>query len=143
MKSVIARTLIVLSLALWLGGCASYDTQSERGRSLTNTKHFFVVSNLNDNHALDQKIVVALKARGREAEMGPLTMMPDDTQAIITFQDHWAWDFGDHLNFLQLAVRDKKSEQSFRTVTFSAKIPLHEETPVTVARLVDQLLGTK
>ena len=143
MKFIFFRTLVVLSASLWLSACASYDTQSVRGRSLDNTKHFFVVSNLNDNHSIDAQIVVALKARGRTAETGPLTMMPDETQAIITFQDHWAWDFGDHLNYLQLSAHDKHSEQAFRTVTFNAKIPLHEETPVTVARLVDQLLGTK
>jgi hypothetical protein len=143
MKSFIPRVLAGLGLALLLGGCAAYNTQMDHGRSLAKIQRFFVVSNLNDNHALDHQIVEALKARGREAETGPLTMMPDNTQAIIAFQDRWAWDFGDHLVFLQLAVRDTRSEQSFATVTFSAKIPLREEASVTVSRLVDRLLDKK
>ncbi len=143
MKSIIARTLVVLGLAIMLGGCASYSAQMDRGRSLAKIQRFFVLSNTNDNHALDRQIAEQLKARGREVETGPLTMMPDNTQVIIAFQDHWTWDFGDHLVFLQLSVRDTRSEQSFATVTFSAKIPLHEEASVTVARLVDQLLDKK
>jgi hypothetical protein len=59
------------------------------------------------------------------------------------FQDHWTWDFGDHLTYLQIAVRDTRSEQSFASATFSAKIPLHEDASVTIARLVDKLLDKK
>ena len=126
-----------------LGGCASYSTQVDHGRSLKGIKRFFVVSNLNDNHAIDRQIVEALKAHDLEADSGPLTMMPDNTQAVVTFQDHWTWDFGDHLVFLQIAVRDRRSEQSFASITFSAKIPLREAASETVARVVDQLLEKK
>ena len=143
MKSLFTRALVTLSLAVLFGGCATYHTQLDQGRSLAKIERFFILSNLNDNHALDHQIAEALKARGREAETGPLTMMPDRTQVVITFQDHWTWDFGDHLVFLQLSARDTRSEQSFATITFSARIPLHEDAPVTVARLVDRLLDKK
>jgi len=140
MKSSLFRALIFLGLAFAVGGCATYDTQLDKGRSLTGIKRFFVVSNLNDNHGIANQIVTALKTRGREADTGPLTMMPDDTQVIVSFQDHWTWDFSDHLVFLQLAVHDRRSEQAFVSVSFNAKIPLREETNITVARLVDRLL---
>jgi len=143
MKSFLARALVVLVLTVGLAGCASYDAQIDRGRSLGKIQRFFVVSNLNDNRALDRQIAGVLKDRGREAETGPLTMMPDNTQAILTFQDHWTWDFGEHLVFFRLTARDANSDQPFATVTFSAKIPLREEASVTVARLVDQLLEKK
>lgn len=143
MKSAIFRVLPAFLLIVLLGGCASYNSQFERGRNLSSVHRFFVVSNLNDNHALDHQIAAVIKARGLEAESGPLTMMPDNTQAILTFQDHWTWDFGDHLVYLQISVRDRRSEQSFGSVTFSAKIPLREDASVTVARLVNQLLDKK
>ena len=143
MKSFIFRAGLILGLSALLGGCASYNLQVERGRSLKDITRFFVVSNLNDNHAIDHQIAEVLKARGREAESGPLTMMPDKTQVIVTFQDRWTWDFGDHLVYLQLNVRDTRSVQAFGSVTFSAKIPLHEDASETVARLVDQLLDKK
>ena len=140
MKILLARALVIVGLALALGGCASYNSQMDRGRNLSKVQRFFVVSNLNDNHGVDHQIAEALKARGREAENGPLTMMPDNTQAVITFQDHWTWDFGEHLVYFQMAARDANSEQSFATVSFSAKIPLREAASVTIARVVDQLL---
>ena len=143
MKLFLARALVILGLALALGGCASYDTQMERGRNLSKVQRFFVVRNLNDNHGVDRQIAEVLKARGREAESGPLTMMPDKTQTVITFQDHWTWDFGEHLVFFQLSARDAHADQSFATVSFSARIPLREDASVTIARLVDQLLDKK
>lgn len=143
MKSLLFRVCVIFGLTLLLGGCASYSSQVEHGRNLKKIQRFFVVSNLNDNHGIDRLIADVLKARGREAEAGPLTMMPDNTQAIVTFNDHWNWDFSDHLTFLQIAVRDTKSEQPFATATFSAKIPLHEDFSDTVARVVDQLLEKK
>ena len=141
MKTLFARALLILGLALGLGSCASYETQAEKGRSLVGVKSFFVISNLNDNNALDRHIVAALKAHGLKAEAGPLTMMPDDAQVIISYQDHWIWDFGDHLVYFELSARDRKSEQPFMSTSFNAKIPKHEEAPVTVARMVDRLLA--
>ena len=140
MRTALTRTLLLLSLAFFLGGCASYDSSLDPGRSVAKFQRFFVVSNLNDNHGLDHLIAETLKARGRVAELGPLTMMPDDTQVVVIYQDRWTWDFGDHLVAMHIAVRDVRSEQAFASVGFNAKVPLHETTPVTVARLIDNLL---
>jgi hypothetical protein len=136
------RLSLVLGLGLLLGGCASYDVQVERGKSLAGVQRFFVVSNLNDNHALDHRIAEAIKARGFEAEIGPLTMMPDNTQAIVTFQDRWAWDFGDHLVYLSLNAQDATSHDTIAVVSFNASIPLREPVPATVGQLVDRLLAS-
>lgn len=124
-----------------LAGCASFQSNIEPKRSLTGVQRFFVVSNLNDNHAIDQQIVASLKARGRAASAGPLTMMPDDTQAVLTFQDHWTWDFKDNLIYLTLAVRDPGNPQSYATATFGAKVPLRDPTPAIIDRLVGELLA--
>jgi hypothetical protein len=141
MKTHLLRLLLVASLALGLGSCASFDASVDNGRSLKKIQHFFVLSNLNDNHALDQQIAAALRTGGRTAEVGPLTMMPDEAQAVVAFQDHWAWDFGEHLVFLRITVRDPASSQSYASVTFSATVPLHEPPATTVRRLVEALLA--
>jgi hypothetical protein len=140
MRSSITRALFLVGFALLLGGCATYSTQMERGRSLAKVQRFFVVSNLNDNHGLNHRIVEALRDAGREAETGPLTMMPGKTEIVVAYQDHWSWDFAEHLDHFQITVRDTRSEQSFGTVTFSARVPLREEPTVTVRRLVTKLL---
>ena len=139
MKALPLR-LVLVGLVLLLGGCASVDATMEGGRTLKGVQRFFVVSNLNDNRALDQQIAAALRAQGRTVEVGPLTMMPDETQAVITFQDHWAWDFGEHLVFLRIEVRPPRSPQTYGNVTFSARVPLREAPTATVKRLVDELL---
>jgi hypothetical protein len=140
MKTILTPTLVLLGLGLLLGGCASFDASIERGRSLQGVQRFFVLSNLNDNRAIDQQIATALRARGRTAEVGPQTMLPDDAQAVVSFQDHWSWDFGEHLNYLRLTASDPRASQPYAAVTFSAKVPLREKTAVTVSRLVDALL---
>ncbi len=140
MKSLLTRVLLAATLALLLGGCASFDASVEGGESLKGVQRFFIVSNLNDNRALDHQIAKALRARGLTAEVGPLTMMPDDTQAVVTFQDHWAWDFGEHLVFLRISVRKPSQQQSYASATFNARVPLREPATVTLNRLVGTLL---
>jgi len=140
MRPLIARALLLIGLSLLLGGCASYNVQVEHGRSLAKVQRFFVVSNLNDNHGLDHRIAEALKSAGREADFGPLTMMPGKTEVVVAFKDHWSWDFAEHLDFLQITVRDTRSEQAFATVTFSARVPLREDVSATVSSLVAKLL---
>lgn len=140
MKSLLTRVLLAAVLALLLGGCASFDASVEGGQSLKGVQRFFVVSNLNDNRALDHQIAQALKARGLTADVGPLTMMPDDTQAVVTFSDHWAWDFGEHLVFLKINVRKPSQEQPYASATFSARVPLREPATATLNRLVGILL---
>ena len=140
MKTFLLRALLIASLATLLGGCASFDASIDSGRSLKKVQRYFVLSNLNDNHALDQQIAAALRAHGFTAEVGPLTMMPDETQAVVAFQDHWTWDFGEHLVFLRINVRDPAASQSYASVTFDARVPLREAPAVTVKRLMDALL---
>lgn len=131
--------LVLAGLAVVLCGCTSFEAQVERGRSLAGIRRFFVVSNLNDNHALDHHIAAALRARGFEAGTGPMTMMPDDAQAIVTFQDNWGWDFGNHLAFLKVTVSDARTSQPFCIVTFSPRIPSGKSLPDIVDLMVDRL----
>ncbi len=132
--------LVSFFFVLLLGivaGCTSYDTQVARGRTLVGVQRYFVLSNPNDGHALDHQIAAALTNRGYQAESGPLTMMPEDTEAVVSYQDHWTWDFGDHLVYLQIAVRDQKTSQPYATVVFSAKVPTRKPA----ADIADELIG--
>lgn len=135
------RPLVLLAALLLLGGCASFDADAPRGGGLAGVQRFFVVSNLNDNHAFDERIAAALKARGLAAAAGPLTMMPGDTQAVVTFQDQWGWDLGEHLVYLRIAVRKPESNENLAGATFNARIPLKETPAETVGRLVAKLFA--
>ena len=82
----------------------------EKGYDLAQTQRFFIIHNPSDNHGLDHQIAAALQARGLKVEIGPLTMMPEATQAVIVYQDRWAWDFGEHLVYLQIEAREPQNK---------------------------------
>jgi hypothetical protein len=141
MKILLLRLLLALGLILLAGGCASVDSSVDSGRSLQSVQRYFILSNPNDNRAIDHQIAMALKARGGTAETGPLTMMPDDTQAVITYQDHWAWDFGEYLDHLSINVSDPPSGPPYARASYSIKVPGTEKSIETVNRLVAALLA--
>jgi hypothetical protein len=130
--------LVLVFLVGLFAGCASY--QASHHRNLEGLRHYFVLTNANDNRALDHQIAGALHSRGLAAGTGPLTMMPDETQAIVTYQDQWTWDFGDHLVYLQVTVRDRKSNQTLASATFSTRLPTRTPTSGIVDGLVGKLL---
>jgi hypothetical protein len=137
MTRILLSPVLLLAVVL-LGGCASYV--ADHNRSLKDVRHFFVQSNANDNRALDRQIAAAIRARGFEAEHGPLTMMSDEAKVVVTYQDHWTWDFGDHLVYLQISVRDRDSIQTFATSKFSTRLPTRTPTAGIVDGLVARLL---
>ncbi|HVZ65365.1 MAG TPA: hypothetical protein VG936_12400 [Lacunisphaera sp.] len=135
--------LAVLGFALGLAGCASYDAQVVSMKSVKGINRFFVVTNQNDNHAIAENIASVLKARGFAVDVGPRTMMPDNTQAVVLYQDRWTWDFGDHLIYLTINIRDALTGDPLTGVTYSVSIPPREALGTTIGRLVDRLLAGK
>jgi hypothetical protein len=134
------RPLLPLCLLL-LAGCASYEVRQDFPKDFAAMRRCFVLSNANDNHALDRQIVAALQARGFTADAGPRTMMPDDTQIVLTYRDTWAWDFGDHLVGMELTAREMKSNFPFATARYNARIPKRRTTEAIVGDLLTQLFG--
>ena len=131
----------LLFLLVWLfAGCTAVNTHVDKGRHLADVRHFFVVSNLNDNHGIDESIVRALKARGLQAENGPLTMMPDSAQTVISYDDRWAWDFSNHMIRVQIAAQDPQSVQPYATAFYQKYVALSTEVNAVVDQLVGELL---
>ena len=92
----------LLAACALLLGCSSL-TPHEAG-DLSKYHRIYVVHRLTDNHRIDEFIVAELKARGYDATSGWLTMLPDGTDAIITYEDRWAWDFKSYLIDLKLEM---------------------------------------
>jgi hypothetical protein len=137
--TLLFRLLAILGLALGLGGCSSVDARLAPGHSLASLKRFFVVTSASDNHGIDRHIATALQARGLTADTGPMTMMPDDTEAVISYQDRWGWDFSDYLSYLQIDVREPGKNEPFASVNFSATVPSGKNYQSTLQGLVDRL----
>jgi hypothetical protein len=135
--------VLLLAAAALLAGCSTLDTHVEPKVDLSRLKHVYVQSNLNDNHGLDAMIVRELKARGIQAERGPLTLMPDDATAYLTYQDQWDWDFKDYLISLGLTLRDARTDQIMATAVYFRPTAFLKASTVMVHITMDALFSQK
>ncbi|TAG32761.1 MAG: hypothetical protein EAZ36_01775 [Verrucomicrobia bacterium] len=133
------RAIGLLAVIL-LTGCANLDRTVSAGRDPSKVREVFVVVNLNDNRGVARHIVKALQERGLRAESGPRTMLPESADAVLKYQEHWGWDFGEHLIFLSLGLHDPEEVRPYatasrqRNIGFSTR--LEEVIPVLVAELL-------
>lgn len=132
----------ILTACVFFSGCASTQTHvADKDRHLRDTHRFFVERNLKDNHGVAESIVRALQGHGLEASAGPITMLPDSAQAVINYQDRWAWDFSEHMVWLKLGVRDPSAVFPYVTTTYNRQIALRTELDEVVNAVVSELLA--
>lgn len=93
-----------LACALMLAaGCSSISTQKEAPYG--DLKRVYVEHLLTDNDRIDEAMVKELRALGYDASAGPLTMMPEKVDAIISYQARTAWDFKPYLVELNVQLK--------------------------------------
>jgi len=109
---------LLILVGLTLSGCSTLSTNFAPNANLGRFKRVFVQQSLNDNHGLDVLIVKELQARGIQAESGPLTLMPRDVKAYLTYQDRWDWDFKNYLIALTVSVRDANSDSLLASASY-------------------------
>jgi len=141
-RPVMKPAVLALAALALFGGCSTLDTHVEPAVDLSQLKHVFVQSNLNDNHGLDAMIVRELLARGLQAERGPLTLMPDAATAYLTYQDQWDPDFN-YLMSLGLTLRDARSDKPLASAVY-LRPTAFLKTPAFMVRVtVDALFSQK
>ncbi len=130
--------LSLLIALVCLVGCSSLTSHQNPAVDLTQFKRFYVEHRLTDDHGLDHLIVNDLKRRGYEAACGPLTMMPDNTQVLVVYEDRWNWDFKSYLIELDIKFRDARKE---KLIAFGT---LHHPSPVAKepATMIHQVLNS-
>ena len=111
------RLLLLFAPGL-LAGCSTLDSHVEPKADLGAIRHIFVVENLNDNHDLHGLIVQELRARGLQAESGPITLMPTDAKVYLNYDDRWDWDFRSYLIALNLTLREANSDRLLATASY-------------------------
>ena len=136
------RIAVVLAL-LASTGCTSLERTVAPGRNPAALKEVFVVTNLNDNHALARRIAAALQARGLRAGSGPLTLLPASAQAVVNYHDRWAWDFGEHMVSLRLTLSDPGELQSYASATRQRLIASSTDLDEAIPALVTELFEPK
>ncbi len=127
----------LFALGLLAAGCASLDTHKQAEYSQYH--RFYVEHRLTDNHHLDELIVAELKARGFEASSGPLTMMPEGIEVIVSYDDRWAWDFRSYLIELTIELRANITDKPLAAGHYH-QAPAVTKSPETVIReIIDDL----
>lgn len=125
-------------------GCVATRTDTiEPGRDLRDTRRFFVLRNLKDNHGLDGRIVRALQKRGFEAESGPITLLPASAQAVLMYEDRWAWDFSDHMTYLRISVRDPQAAFPYRSAFYQKHVAFTTQVDEVVDEVLTELLAVQ
>lgn len=134
--------LLLLALgALVLTACSSVHTHRNPQADLGKLKRYFVEHRLTDNNHIDELIVSELKRRGLEASAGPLTMMPESVDALINYEDVWAWDFKSYLLELNLVVQHPHSNRIFANATYRQPTIVTKNASEVVREIFVQLYG--
>jgi hypothetical protein len=128
-------TAFLLSIVALLSACSSINTHRSPRADLDGIQRFFVVHRLADNHHMDERIVAHLRSLGREATAGPLTMMPQNVEAIVTYHDEWAWDFKTYLFQLDIEIRQAHTNRPIAQGTYR-QWTVFTKSPETVIDLI-------
>ena len=87
--------LLAVATVCAVAGCSSVSAR--KVVALDQFKRYYVERQLNENNHLDEYIAAELRRLGREASSGPRTMMPKNTEVIVTYDARWTWDFKTYL----------------------------------------------
>lgn len=123
--------LFAILLAALLSGCSSVSAR--KVVDLAPFKHIFVVRQLTDDHHLDGLLVEELQHLGHDALSGPLTMMPENADAVLTYDGRWAWDFKNYLIELTLELHTARTDKKLADGRYYQPTP-NSKPPATVVR---------
>ena len=104
------RLFLALALAA-LCGCAQINTRTLPKVDLAVRKRIFVEHRLADSYGIAEEIARQLRVMGYDASSGALTMMPGDTELIVSYDDMWTWDFTTYMIEIDLQVRSAHSDK--------------------------------
>jgi hypothetical protein len=136
-------SLAIAATLLLATGCASFDANVETSADLSSYRYYFVQSNTNDDHALASSIAAALRSHGLDADHGPLTMMQDTAELIVSYDDRWTWDFKNHMLALRIVIRKAADDKPIASASFYSAASMNTDPQEVVARLVNKILTTR
>lgn len=129
--------LLLLAIAFCAGCTTSISVRKPPSIDLNRFHRIFVEQPFNENHHVDEILANELRAAGHEALSGPLTMMPENTEAVLTYHAQWAGDFRLYLIDLNLTLRTAHTDKPL------AEARYYQPTvnPKRAERVVHELVG--
>jgi hypothetical protein len=112
------KLFLPIALALSLTACSTLNMHRESEANLTGLKKIYVEHRLADGRGLDSLIAQELTRLGYDASNGPMTMMPDHVEAVVSYVDQWNWDFSLYMIELDIEVSDPRTSKILATVRY-------------------------
>ena len=128
-----------MAIAVLLAGCASVSAR--KVIALDAFQHVFVEERLNDNQRLHDLFVIELRRIGREASSGPMTMMPENTDAILTYDARWQWDFKTYLIELNVELHAVRGRKKVADARYHQPTPRPKPPADVVREIVSRMFG--
>jgi hypothetical protein len=129
----------LLTLTLALTACSTFNIHRESGANLTGLKKIYVERRLADGRGLDQLIAQELQRLGYDASNGPLTMMPDHVDAVVSYVDQWNWDFSLYMIELDIEVSDPRTNKILATTRYFRPAMAGKSPAAMVQTVIDPL----
>lgn len=136
-----ALLVLVFAATALCTGCMSVTTRTAPGLDLKRFHRYFVEQPFNENHHLDELIAEELRRNGYEAMSGPMTMMPENTEVVVSYDARWTWDFKTYL--IDLTVEMQTAHTKKKIADGRCYQPSASPAPpeVAVRKLVSKMLA--
>ncbi len=106
------RAAVALAGCALAAGCGHINTRSIPNANLAVHKHIFVEHRLPDSYGVADEIARQLREMGYDASSGALTMMPPETELIVSYDDMWTWDFNNYMIEIDMQVRTARGDKT-------------------------------
>jgi hypothetical protein len=130
--------LLLWSLPALLAGCTT-AISARKVVALDRYQRVYVERRLNDNHRIDELFVAELKRLGRDASSGPLTMMPEKIDLLLTYDTRWEWDFKTYLIELNLELHTVHPRKKLADARYYQPNVRNRPPPEVIRELLDRL----
>jgi hypothetical protein len=97
--------LAVLLGAALLAGCSQISTRALPNSDIGHYKHIFVEHRLADSFGVADEVARQLREMGYDATAGAITMLPENAEVVVSYDDMWTWDFNTYMIEFDMQAR--------------------------------------
>lgn len=133
--------LWLLLLVPLVSGCSHLDTRLAPAANLAGYHNIFVEHELSDGRSVDLFIQRKLQSMGFVVAYGPLTMKPPEAELVVSYQEHWTFDFTTYIIEIDMQVHDARTGRELAVGHYFHPTITKEYTSEVVDPLLDQLFG--
>lgn len=123
--------VVALFVMVLTSGCRRtipvLSSEVRAGPNLTRIETIYMVKHAGDRD-IHRKIASGLEARGKRPVLGAEGDVPAEMDALLTYEDRWAWDFKSYLILLKVDLRDPRTNVLLATAS-SNRLMLDGSSP--------------